>query len=114
MADGPSVYPSVYSYPTSGAAAPASWPKRIPVNNYLDMFRMTIVSTYELKKPGVLERYLERGFLYIRRRDSKPIRQIVRDPTVGCMVELTIQPVFESVPIQSAKGLALIKKVCYF
>jgi hypothetical protein len=114
MAELPTVYPSVYSYPTAMATPQTTWPPRIPILKYTDMFRMTIANTYDLRKGLALQDYLDKGYRYIRRREQQHFRDIVRTPTIGCVVELTVQQVPGSVPILSPRGRAIIKKVCYF
>lgn len=114
MADAPSIYPSVYFYPTATGTPQTSWPTKVPINRYTDMFRMTIANTYDLRQGSILHDYLDKGYLYIRRREQQHFRDIVRSPTIGCVVELTVQHVPGSVPIVSPRGRAIIKKVCYF
>ncbi len=72
------------------------------------------ISTLELQEPRVLELLLMAGFRYIRRYDDRRFEQIVRSPTIGCIVELFILQHPRCVPLDSAKARALIRKKCYF
>jgi hypothetical protein len=72
------------------------------------------ISTLELQEPGVTERLLEEGFRYIRRYDDRRFERIVRNPTIGCIVELFFLEHVRCVPLDSAKARALIRRKCYF
>jgi hypothetical protein len=81
---------------------------------YSDYSRKVLISTIELKKIKLLEKYKKHGFVWIRKLNQKSFENIVRNPTIGCIVELFIiwQP--HCVPIDSPKATKLINKLCYF
>ena len=82
--------------------------------DYSTLFQKVRVWSIDLQKPGTLESYLEQRYKWIRRDDSRHFNFITRRPTVGCYVELfkVWQP--DCVPITSAEGKKLIRKLCYF
>jgi len=81
----------------------------------LDNFRMVClkkvrIETRELQKPGVLESYINQGFLYVTRiYPNVPLKF----PTVGCLVELSHYYQQGSFPIHSTKGVQLIQRLSY-
>ncbi len=68
------------------------------------------IETRELQKPGVLESYINKGFLYVTRIYPKINSKF---PTVGCLVELSYYRQQDCLPIYSIKGQALIHRVSY-
>ena len=86
----------------------------MPTCSYSDGFRCMRIETVELQKPGVVEALLEEGFRFIRRYDQRRFDKIVRNPTMGCVVELFFLQHPYCVPLDSAKARALIKRQCYF
>ena len=68
------------------------------------------VFTYDLQRPGVLDRYIAMGFLHIRRIEPTVPTKF---PTVGCMAELSYSQYCNSYPIHSAKAQELIHKISY-
>ncbi len=83
------------------------------MSNYSDLFCMIIMTTRDLQNKKVLENVLNKGYLYVRRRNLR-YNQILRDPTIGCWVELFKQRQTDCVPIESYQGKKLIKKLTYF
>ncbi len=83
------------------------------MSNYNDLFSMIIITTKELQDKRVLESILQKGFLYIRRRNLK-YNQILREPTIGCWVELFKVRQTDCVPIESVQGKKIIKRINYF
>lgn len=71
------------------------------------------ITTPELRNPFMLNMYVQRGFKYIRRLHYK-YNHILREPTDGCMVELTKRQDVGSIPIQSGAAKKLIRRVSYF
>jgi hypothetical protein len=81
---------------------------------YSDYFRKIWITTSELKKPIVLEKYKKQGFIWIRKLTNKRFENIVRNPTIGCTVELFFLWQPNCVPIDSPQAKKLINKLCYF
>jgi len=66
------------------------------------------IETRQLQMPGVLETYINQGFLYVTRiLPNSP----TKFPTVGCVVELSHYQQQGSVAIHSLKGVQLIQKL---
>ena len=85
-----------------------------PINRpYFPHSAYVRTTTAELRNPLLLERYLQAGFVYIRRLEFK-YEHIMREPTNGCHVELTKERDVGSLPIDSVKGRRLIRRICYF
>jgi hypothetical protein len=80
---------------------------------YSKLFACKRVSTHSLQNPVYLQQMLDAGFCWIR-REEKPFLQTLRNPTVGCIVELFCMPRANAVPLDSPKGIALLRKVCYY
>ena len=72
-----------------------------------------IVFTMDLVKPGVLSRYTNMGYTYIK-QVHRPYKFITREPSVGCIVELTCHREVGSHLIDSSKGRKLIRRISYF
>jgi hypothetical protein len=81
---------------------------------YLDYFKQTRVDTIELKKPEVLEAYKARGFIWIRKLNNFSFENILRNRTIGCVVELFCIQKPYCVSIDSLEARKLINKLCYF
>jgi hypothetical protein len=81
---------------------------------YSDAFRRTTAITYDLKSPWILADYKRRGYYWIRRDTDRTFRQIVRNPTIGCHVELFVRPYPGTVHIDSAEARRLINRLNYF
>ena len=85
-----------------------------PINRpYFPHSAYAKVTTVELRNPVILGRYLQAGFVYMRRLEFK-YEHIMREPTNGCYVELTKEKDVGSFPIDSAKGRRLIQRISYF
>lgn len=82
-------------------------------SSYLEMFSRVETWTYELQKFGVLEWYRERGFHWIRRVPQR-FERMVRNPTIGCFVELYRVEHAGCVHLDSLAAKKLVKRLCYF
>ena len=69
------------------------------------------IETRQLQMPGVLESYINKGFLYVTRIFPNSQNKF---PTVGCLVELSHYQQQGSVAIHSLKGGQLIQRVSYY
>lgn len=76
--------------------------------------RSVIVSTYELQDPIVLRYYREQGYNWIRRVDEKNYKRIIREPTIGCMVELKTSYDLRCAHLDTKKAMRLINTLNYF
>ena len=72
-----------------------------------------ITFTYDLKNPGALEIYKNKGYTYIR-QVHRAYNLIARSPSVGCIVELSCYRDIGSHLIDSPKGRKLIRRISYF
>jgi hypothetical protein len=72
-----------------------------------------IIDTIDLRNPGVLDLYKNMGYTYIR-QIHRPYNVILRSPSVGCTVQLTIWRDIGSYPINSSKALKLVGRISYF
>jgi hypothetical protein len=84
-----------------------------PLNRTLFNQAIIRTTTVELRDPIVLQGYLDRGFIYIRRLHYN-YNHILRTPTDGCPVELTKAQDFGSMLIDSPTARKLIRRLCYF
>jgi hypothetical protein len=87
-----------------------------PINtwhNYADRFRITRTTTVALRDHYVLENFKRCGFNHIRQLHYD-YNKITREPTIGCYVELSVEPDVGTIPIDSSKGRKLIKRSSYF
>jgi hypothetical protein len=71
------------------------------------------LETPALRDPILLQKYVALGYCYIRRLNYN-YHHIMREPTDGCMVELTKYRELGSIPIDSVKARKLIRRVSYF
>lgn len=72
-----------------------------------------IIDTINLRKPGVLDLYKNMGYTYIR-QIHRPYNAILRSPSVGCIVQLTIWRDVGSHLIHSSKAQKLVRRISYF
>ena len=87
-----------------------------PINTeygYAHRFRVTRTNTMALRDPYVLKTYLSCGFLHMRQLHYE-YNKIMRVPTLGCYVELSVMATPGSVPLDSAKGRHIINRSSYF
>ncbi len=75
---------------------------------------MVRLETTELQDPVRYKILQERGYAWIRRYDGCRFERIVRNPTVGCVVELFKQQHPGCIPLESWRAQKLIRRVCYF
>lgn len=78
------------------------------------MFQRTVVWSQDLKDPAVMERYILKGYRWIKRADPKHFHKIVREPTVGFYVELYVAEHAGTIHIDSPKVKTLLNRNCYF
>lgn len=71
------------------------------------------VTTVELRNPATLKKYIDDGFVYIRRLHYN-YHHILREPTNGCYVELTKERDIGSLKIDSFAAKKLIRRISYF
>jgi hypothetical protein len=69
-------------------------------------------STQELCMPGRVSYYKQKGLVYLRRRPQTFIESL-RNPTLGCYVELLRHQEPDTYHIDSYRARCMIRKVCY-
>lgn len=80
---------------------------------YFTLSSVVKTTTVNLRDPLVLQDYIDRGFVYIRRLHYN-YNHILRNPTDGCNVELTKLQDVGSILIDSPAARKLIRRLCYF
>lgn len=70
------------------------------------------ITTQELLMPGVMDEYKKKGLFYVRHRILS-FRDSLRNPTIGCHVELFRFQEPCSYHIDSVKGRKLIYRLCF-
>ena len=83
-------------------------------SSYLDMFAMMRMESTELQDPVRYQVLRERGYCWIRRYDGRRFERIVRNPTIGCVVEIFKQQYPGCIPMDSSRAQKLIRRLCYF
>jgi hypothetical protein len=71
------------------------------------------IDTINLRNPGVLDLYKNMGYTYIR-QVHRPYNTILRSPSVGCIVQLTIWRDIGSHLIDSPRARKLVCRISYF
>lgn len=85
------------------------------MSSYSSMFRVKRVYTNDLRNnKEFLDNLIAQGFKYIRRHDERAFYQLLRDPILGCKVEVYQIPYHGTVPIDSPAGKKIINRICYF
>jgi hypothetical protein len=80
--------------------------------SYSQIFKMKRINSIDLRNDkDFLQELLDDGFVYIRRYEDRSFNQILRNPTLGCIVELSY---YKSVRINSVEGRKIINRLCYF
>jgi hypothetical protein len=97
------VYPYKVFYPeTFGIQVPSKFP-----------YQKVYETTQDLLHDGKLESYRKRGFVFLRRHNLS-FRESLRNPVIGCQVELFSIQVPGSFHIDSVKGKKILHKLCYY
>lgn len=76
-----------------------------------NMIRMLSI---DLRDETYFNMLYDEGFRYIRQYSEKDFKKIIRNPTMGCIVEIFKSKEFACAAIKSPKGQHLINKSCYF
>ncbi len=82
--------------------------------SYSQVFSMRRLNTSDLKNKEYLDDLILKGFIWIRQYHNRHFEDIVRNPTVGCIVEVFRVRYPNCVEINSKYGKKLINKLCYF
>lgn len=82
--------------------------------SYLELFQKQRFWSIDLQNQEKYDSLLEEGFKWIRRDDPRRFELITRRPTIGCYVEVFKVQYPGCIPIKSAQGQKLIRKLCYF
>jgi hypothetical protein len=80
---------------------------------YSAWFARKRVYTYALRNPIYFKQLIDAGFAWIS-REEKPFLDTLRNPTLGCIVELFVTPRPHAIRIDSKEGQQLLKKLCYY
>ena len=73
-----------------------------------------IVHSKKLRSKTAIDYYKNKGLQWIRRLETKSYPQILRNPTMGCTIELTSKPTLYTVHIDSREAKKIIYRECYF
>lgn len=71
--------------------------------------RIVRVETGELQNKATLQIYIEKGFCWMRPY-KRPFHECLRKPILGQLVEISLLPMGNAVRLDSAEGLALIRR----
>ena len=82
--------------------------------DYSSIFQKLWFWSIDLQDRDRLADLRTRGYTWIRRDDSRRFNQVLRQPTIGCYVEVFKTQYPGCVPIQSWEGRKMIRKLCYF
>ena len=81
---------------------------------YSDLFRRTEMYTYHLHKyPELLDLLCIAGFHWVRQK-PQDYNKILRQPTVGCLVEFYASEYPGTVEVDSRAGKKLLRRLSYF
>jgi hypothetical protein len=72
------------------------------------------VKSYDLQNPRTLEYYRAQGFHWIRRSEQPHYNLFMRDPTIGCFVELKTHRDLRCAHLDTPKAKKLIRTQSYF
>jgi hypothetical protein len=87
--------------------------KGLNKKNTYSIMNKVILESYILQDPFFLKFYTDQGFSYLRKVHT-PYFKILREPTVGCIVELLYVQEPGAVEIKSPRGRHIIRSNCYF
>jgi hypothetical protein len=73
-----------------------------------------IVHNTKLRSKTALDYYKNKGLQWLKRVETKSYPQILRNPTMGCTVELSSKPTLYTVHIDSKEAKKIIYRECYF
>lgn len=73
-----------------------------------------IVHSSKLRSKTVLDYYKNKGLQWLRRYDVQRFPSMLRNPTMGCTVELSSKPTLYTVHIDSKEAKKIICRECYF
>ena len=79
----------------------------------LDFYSKRRLHSITLQDPITLAELKNEGFVWIRRY-HRHLDFVLRDPTLGCVVEVTKAWDIGCVPIDSPAAKKLIRRICYF
>lgn len=99
-------YPSFMKMPSQYSSDMFGNPVRLT-----DPKKIQVLST-ELCKPGKLCYYLGKGMRFVRRRHV-PFPNSLRNPILGCHLELFAYKEVDCIPLTSDEAFAMIHKISY-
>ncbi len=80
--------------------------------NYSKVFEKRRYRTTELKNPKLYSLLLNNGFLWLRKYNERRFEDTLRNPTLGCLVEVMTYPDVGTIPLNSYKARRIICKLC--
>jgi hypothetical protein len=83
------------------------------MSNYLDFFSKKRMRSTVLQDPVILAALKNEGYVWIRRYNVR-LENVLRDPTLGCIVEVMKMRDMGCERIESAAAKKLIYRLCYF
>jgi hypothetical protein len=83
-------------------------------NPPLSHLEKRIVHSSTLRSEVTIDYYKKKGLQWLKRVETKSYPQILRNPTMGCTVELTSKPTLYTVHIDSKEAKKIIARECYF
>jgi hypothetical protein len=89
---------------------PPSFSEQAPVSQ----LEKAIVHNKKLRSKTALDYYKKKGLHWLQRHDYQQFPSILRNPTMGCMVELTSKPSLFTFHIDSREAKKIICRDCYF
>jgi len=76
-------------------------------------YKSVTLKSKDLKDERILSYYKKTGYIWLRRKMLK-LDEILRNPSMGCIVELMTQHRPGTVHIDSHEASMIINKMCYF
>jgi hypothetical protein len=80
---------------------------------YTRIFSIKTFLSTDLQDRDLYDNLIESGHIWIKRKHIPHFHNLVRDPTVGCWVEVSRLNSGHCVPITSVAGKKIINKICY-
>ncbi len=73
-----------------------------------------IVHSVNLRNKKTIDYYKNKGLQWLTRHDIRKFPTMLRNPYLGCMVELSSKPSLYTVHIDSKEAKKIINRDCYF
>lgn len=83
-------------------------------SSYSDIFKKRQYLSTQLRSQVAIAWLSANGYKWIRRLDDRHFENIVRNPTIGCYVEVCALQHPGCVPLLSAAAKKMVWRECYF